>query len=235
MSLARFCNRIVIPLALGTAVFLGSSKHVKANVILPNLPPGSQYEIIFATSNQTAVSSGSLGFYNNFVTTSSGTLNSILPAGVTWHAVASTGASPNDARDNAPSSASIPIYNTHGIEVSAGNLYSGGSLLAPIQYDENGNSPPINLIWTGADSLGGSLNPLGTSTPEYGDSNATTTGWITGDPDGAFSNGVAWPLYALSSPITVVPEPATLSLLGTSLFALGVFARASRRLRTATK
>ena len=132
MSLARFCNKVILIAAVGTAVFMGSSRHLLAQVTLPNLPPGSQYEIIFATSTETAVSSGSLGFYNSFVSTSAGTLNSLLPPGVTWHAVASTGAAPNDAKDNAPSAAGIPIYNTHGIEVSPGNLYSGA---VPPFYD----------------------------------------------------------------------------------------------------
>jgi hypothetical protein len=200
------------------------TKELLANVILPNLPPGSQYQIIFATSTETAVTSGSLGFYNNFVTTAAGTLNSILPAGVTWHAVASTGASPNDAKDNAPSFSNIPIYNTQGVKISAGSLYAGNSLLAPIKFDENGNLPPINLIWTGADSVGGSLNPLGSATPEYGDSNASTTGWITGDPSGAFSAGTPWPLYALSSPITVVPEPASFGLLVAGLLSISAIA-----------
>jgi hypothetical protein len=232
MSLARFPRRTVIIALAVTAVFLVSSRCVLATVILPNLPPGSQYQIIFATSNETAVTSGSLGFYNNFVTTSAGTLNSLLPASVTWHAVASTGTAPNDAKDNAPSFSNIPIYNTHGIKVSAGNLYSGNGLLANIQFDENGNLPPIDEIWTGADALGGSLNPLGSANPEFGFSDQTSTNWITGN---TLSNSIPWPLYALSSPITVVPEPATLSLLGTGLLALGVFVHARHLRRMATK
>ena len=228
MSLARFCNKVILIAAVGTAVFMGSSRHLLAQVTLPNLPPGSQYEIIFATSTETAVSSGSLGFYNSFVSTSAGTLNSLLPPGVTWHAVASTGAAPNDAKDNAPSAAGIPIYNTHGIEVSPGNLYSGASLLSTIQYTETGGQPPIDEIWTGSDASGSSLNPLGSANPEFGFSDQTSTSWITGQ---TLSNSIPWPLYALSSPITVVPEPATLSLLGAGLLAIGAVVSASRSRR----
>ncbi len=50
MSLAGYSNKVVMLAVLGTAVVTGTSKHLLATVTLPNLPAGSQYEIIFATS-----------------------------------------------------------------------------------------------------------------------------------------------------------------------------------------
>jgi hypothetical protein len=200
---------------LAIAIVTSWSAPLFATVTLPNLPPGSQYEIIFATSDQIAATSGSISTYNSLATSDAAPLNALLPGGVTWHAVASTLSTAASA--NAPSS-NIPVYNTHGIEVS-GNLYSG-SVLAPVSYDENGNAPPIDLIWTGATSTGGiSVNPMGSADAEFGNSDQSGSGWITGST--GTPSGVPWPIYALSSPITVVPEPGTISLLAVALAGFG--------------
>jgi hypothetical protein len=191
----------------------------------------NRVSVDLATSGEISASSSSTSTYNSFVTSQAAPLTAILPAGVTWDAVVSTGASPNDAKDNAPSFANIPIYNTDGLKVSAGSLYSGASLLSDINFDQNGNTPPIDLIWTGATALGAvSSNPLGSSDPEFGNSTATSTSWITGSSGDPAS--IVWPVYALSSPITVVPEPTTLSLLGVALLGLGGFFFTRRRRKT---
>jgi hypothetical protein len=225
MSICRFPNQLAL-LASATFILAGTSTRLFATLILPNLPPGSQYQIIFATAGEIDATSGSISTYNTFASNSAGTLNSLLPAGVTWKAVASTLSTAASA--NAPSFSNIPIYNTHGIKVSAGNLYSG-SLLAPVSFDQNGNAPPIDLIWTGATAAGGiPSNPLGSAVPEFGNSNDSNSNWITGlSGDGS---NIPWPVYALSSPITVVPEPAALSLAG-AIACLGgiLFVRRGRK------
>jgi hypothetical protein len=215
MSIGRFVHRLIV--ISFAAIAAAWSAPIFATVTLPNLPPGSQYQIIFATSDEIGATSGSISTYNTLATTDAAPLNALLPAGVTWHAVGSTLTTAASA--NAASFSNIPIYNTHGIEVSAGNLYSG-SLLSTIQYDENGNPPPINEIWTGATSAGGiSANPLGSSFAEFGFSDQTSANWIAGSNN--TSSGIGWPIYALSSPITVVPEPGTLSLILVAVVSLG--------------
>ena len=234
MSKSQFSRRVVLFVMIFVAMFIGLAGRVSATVILPNLPANSEYQLIFATSGEINSTSGTIGTYNAFVSANAAPLTAILPAGVTWNAVVSTGASPNDAADNAPSFANIPIYNTQGIEVSPGGLYSGTGLLSAIDYDQNGTlvaqSAGTNLIWTGATALGAvSANPLGASSPEYGMANATSSNWITGNN---LSNSIRWPVYALSTPITVVPEPTTLSLLGAAMLALGRFLFTRRRMKT---
>jgi hypothetical protein len=203
----------------------------KANVILPTLPPGSKYELVFATSGEVTGGSSNIGAYNAFATSQAASLAALLPAGVTWNAVVSTGtAAADEAVNNAPSSASIPIYNVLGTEISAGNLYSG-TLLAPIDFTQAGGTPPTTQIWTGSSTSGTSLNPLGgPSDPEYGLYNSSGASWIASANN--LSAGIGWPIYVLSSPITVVPEPGTLSLMAVALLC-GAGAVLQRRRKSA--
>jgi hypothetical protein len=217
--LASF-TRLVVGAALCACLMAPTS--AVATVILPSLPPGSQYQLVFATSGEIAVTSSSISTYNTYATSQAASLAALLPAGVTWHAVVSTGTSPNDAVDNAPSTAGIPVYNTQGIEVSAGSLYSG-TLLAPINYTQSGGNPPITLIWTGSDPFGHALNPLGGADPEYGLSNSSTANWAAFAAD--TPAGIPWPIYVLSSPITVVPEPSTISLFAIALAGTAIMLR----------
>ena len=148
---------------------------------------------------------------------------------MTWNAVVSTignietGLGEAQANENAPFTSSIPVYNTAGqlIADAATPLY-GGSLINPILYDQNGDafSTPV---WTGSNADGTSEWPLGgqdqDGEPNIGVSGNSTGQWIH---DGADGQEFPLPLYALSSPITVVPELTTLTLLGSALLGLGV-------------
>ena len=190
-----------------------------ADVIPPNLPAGSEYELAFVTRNARNATSVYIADYNSFVTQEAAQ-NSGLPQGVTWHAIASTAGDLNtglgqaDANQNAPFTPSIPVYNTAGqlVANATAPLY-GGALIDPIDYDQFGNFF-MTGVWTGSNTDGTTDFPLGGQSsygwPDTGYSTNTNSQWIHNGRD---SQGGGAEFYALSSPITVVPEPGTLALL----------------------
>ena len=75
------------------------------------LTPGfDQYRV--CNRDDPAVSSSDISTYNAFVTSEANQDSVLSSLGVTWHAIVSTAAV--DAKSNAPSLASIPVYDTEG-------------------------------------------------------------------------------------------------------------------------
>jgi hypothetical protein len=218
------------------AVLLGSiAAHAGTIFTTPTgLAPGTQYQLLFVTSDTTFATSSTISDYNTFVTAEAA-LNSTLAAfdsanGVTWTAIGSTTAV--NANANAPSSGLV--YNLESTELASAGVY-GGTLLSPVGFDENGNSSGIE-VWTGSTTSGtaaGGINDLGQDFPEFGLANLATAGWIA-DANGTESdNGLG--IYALSSVITVpqtsstTPEPGTLALTACAALLLLGARRVGRR------
>lgn len=212
-----------------------STTAARAVVTLPNLPVGSEYELIFVTSGTITATSPDISVYNSFVI-SQAALSPSLPS-ASWSAVVSTPGI--DAVSNAPTYSNIPIYNTAGQLVASGSAgFWSGSLQHAINYDQQGTVSNTE-VWTGTNPVGGSSADFGSvhqfamgeSTPQTGNSNPEFV-------DGGWSSyyfsasSGSLPVYALSSPITIsaVPEPkAWAALIG--LGAMGVVGFLWRRRR----
>jgi hypothetical protein len=226
------CRSFALQALVAFAAFLLLDDRAIASFIPPSgLPPGSKYEILFTTSDTTVATSSNIATYNNFVT-SEAALNTALPV-THWHALVST--SSVAARLNAPSSASIPVYDTLGNLITNSGLYSGLPLSVP-GTDEFGNGrTSSDFVWTGSTTSGDPASFLyagGTGTWYTGDGRTswTGTGWI----GYGFEQSSPGPdqhslhLYALSDPIST-PEPASLTLLCASVIAFGAFRVGCRR------
>jgi hypothetical protein len=226
---------IAVVLLVAVAVFVSPSTRVWAGFIPPSgLVPGSQYEIAFVTAGGIAATSSAISTYNTFAT-SQAALDTSLPSGLTWNAIVSTAS--ENANVNAPSSGSIPVYDTQGnLITNPGQSLYGMSSATPglfgIEYDQNGNlvannisieGTPSPIMWTGSSDIGvgvsgetlGSSNPIMTLVSGYGQ------GWLDGEPLTLFhlvgspppTVSSLFPVYALSSPITfTAPEPSSIML-----------------------
>jgi hypothetical protein len=226
---------MICKLTLGAAILGLSAGYAGTIFTTPTgLTPGTQYQLVFVTSDTTFATSSTISDYNTFVTNEAA-LNATLAAfdsanGVTWTAIGSTTAV--NANTNAPSSGLV--YNLENTELAASGVY-GGTLLSPVGFDENGNSSS-NAVWTGSNTSGtvaGGINDLGQTFPEYGFANLATAGWIA-DTNGIESDNDL-SLYAISSVITVpqvssTPEPGTLGLTAcAALLLFGVSRLVGRR------
>jgi len=215
--------------ALAATMLAGTAM---ADFVRPDLQPNSRYQLLLITTNGAHNGQSSeITVYNDWV--AGQITNPTLTAlGATWKALVSTPTV--DARDNQPTYSNIPIYNTAGERLAqdGGDLWDG-KIDYPVT-DQYGVYFPLDrtyCIWTGTSILGvaeeGGLG--GSNHPAYGVSNFTNSTWyIDSDWIDAYPHNLnsanPYLFYALSSPITVAPEPSTLALLG--MGALGLLAYA---------
>ncbi len=215
-----------------------------AGPILPDLAPGSQYQLIFVTSDTIVGTYGTEAPYNALVNTDAAALNTLLASagitGITWSAITST-ADGVEARYNAPWEG-VPVYRLDGVQVNYPNtsLYSASfdsstGLSNPVLYDQAGFVGPVEDVWTGSEPTGGNTQPQyfalgGSRFPYYpyavavfGRTDATSDSWLYAGNDVPSDN---LSLYGLSSVITVpAPEPGTLALAVAGAMAFVVIAQ----------
>ena len=209
-----------------------------ADAELPTgLAAGSKYQIMFMTTDGTTASSSNIATYNSFVTAQAKESPTLGGLRATWTAIVST---PTFSASNATNTTNVPIYDTRGdlLASSFPALRADPDFLGPA-YDQLGKINDQVWVWTGCWLPNGSLtssyqgHTLSTSEPiwgydiaAFGDFHTYNQGWLC--DDAASQNGYSDCFYALSSPITVVPEPASLMLLGSATLGLAlVFLAAS--------
>ena len=213
-----------IAVFLLAAVVALSTEKVMAGFVQPNLPPGSQYQLIFYTTNVTAATSSDIGYYNSFVQADAA-IDPSLPS-VTWNAIISTATI--DAVTNAPNP-ELPVYDVdaylvapavsaHGINNLYTDVYSGYPHPIGNEFGTY-NAPYQGNIWSGGGADGKEwLGDFGVGTNQSGVSLAEvgTREYIGGG--GSFNEANLWPVFALSAPLTIpIPEPATVTLLGSAV------------------
>jgi hypothetical protein len=202
---------------------------------------GAQFRLVFRTDGDYQALSTSIDWYNAQVTADANT-NADLN-GLGWYVIGSTTAVNAKANTyTGTSDPSVPIYKLSGLIVAASNgqIWSGASYA----IDNPINDTPQGAVKTaqvhsgtrvtGVTSswpLGGALD-AGTLRTNWGDPGTTYVNWIHksgGWPPGWGANPSAnlQGLYGMSGVLTVIPEPATLALLG--LGGLGLILGRKRR------
>src|SRR5262249_45209929 len=128
-------NSITIALAIFVFGMAGTAS-AQINLYDPNgIAFGTQYQLIFVTSDTTAATSSAITTYDAFVQ-SEAALNPVLAAlNTTWTVVGSTNGS--NAKGHSPSTGLVFNLNGDLVADSADPLY-GGSILNPVDFDENG-------------------------------------------------------------------------------------------------
>jgi hypothetical protein len=239
-----FAAVVGLVLALAPAVSANVIASNDSLVLTLGLAEGQTFRLVFATSTKTTATSADIGYYNTFVNNAAnnvGSTGSIVAAyGWTWYAIASTAQWTDEfsvlhpavsAIDNTLTTGTgFPIYRVgEGYGKKANNyvdLWDGN--FCELQWTQSGAYWPGEGIWTGTNGLGGtptSGRPLGTTVngnPLAGYTNTTSLGmefwndmstWC-GRPSKSENINNSHSLYALSGPILIIPEPATLALLG---------------------
>jgi len=185
------------------------------------LSPGDEYQLVFVTSKSTGATSHDLSYYETFVNDVAA--NDTELAEINWHPIVSTNSS--DARDTAMVHG--PVYNLDdNLVAHSFSDWWRAFHWAPIHITEKGD-PLLYPVWTGTDTDGTAASfPVGGGSATFGYSGSILTTWINqGAADAVFS----YPLYALSDPITVVPLPGAVWLLGSGLSFVFLFRRKTKR------
>lgn len=225
-------NRQIASLFLAAVAGLAAS--VNAQVIAPNVPAGTQYRVVFASTNSYQAynttnpsQTRSLSYWQNIVNaeaaaSSSSTItgNTFTLVGSIFDATLGTFNGTTLAGMSDTVSDNIPVYNTLGQLVAADSVsFWSASHQAGINGDRNGNTV-TGSAWVGWFPTLQTFRPFGATNVYFG--GVANTNWISTTLGG--TNFLR--IYAISAPITAVPTPGAAALIG-----LGGLAATRRRRR----
>ena len=191
----------------------------------PSLSPGATYHFAFVTLGATTANSGNVADYNSFVNSEAAASTAFSGLGsVNWNAVVSTfdGANTVNAIDNAPISGEVFLLDGITRLATGETDLWDGSLENSYSIDQNLDTYGGD-VWTGTQNTGAAAAgfALGDIEVIHGLSGATGGAWINASVATA---SVTFPVYAVSDPLTVVPEPSV-QLLGLIALATWAFSR----------
>ncbi len=231
--------KVAKELAIGTAAAVLGAPMAFADVATPTgLAPGSSYDVIFVTSDQTQARSADISTYNGIANTDA--TQAGLPGAKAIAGTPTVTALQNICGASTAACADVPVYDVAGnlIANSVASLFDAANipLLHPITLTQTGAAAGASYIWTGS-APDGTLpsfrtfrgSPVFTSitvtsalggVPKYGSSYGADG--VYGSVGQSFLRGnsanhtrnFSYPLYGLSSPLTVAaPEPSSMYLL----------------------
>lgn len=208
---------------------LASADSASAAVVLPNLPAGSQYRIVFITStgyasyNSTTPSqTRSLSHWDNIVNAEADLSSSTTVQGATFHVVGSV--FDGSTTHNGPVVAgmnlsdNIPVYNTQGQLVAANSAaFWSENHAGAMNTDRNGDTRNTNY-YNGWFPTLQTFRPFGHGAQTYFSNSSTNVApWAGG---GTLGSTNFLPVAAISEPLTAVPEPGAAMLGGIALLGL---------------
>lgn len=236
MRIQAMASHVLMVMLLGF-----TTSHAAVVTVPTGLSPGDQYRLAFVTSATRDATSTNVADYNSFVTGVASTSPSLLALGTNWTAIVST--SSVVARDNTSTNPAVttgaPIYllNDTRLADSNADLWDG-SLDAPLDITELGNSVPPSTwwVWTGTLSYGtivGSthLGSDGLSLAYTGITSFSASQWVEGSISFI---GDQNHFYAISDTLTVqpVPVPPAVWLFASAFGVMGWMRRNSNYAQT---
>lgn len=226
-------RQLIVSLVAAVASFVASTVAAQAQVVAPNLPAGTPYRVVFASTGSyqsynttTPSQTRSLSYWQNIVNNEAAASSSPTITGATFRLVGSVFDAALGTTISAPTltgmsntvSDGIPVYNTLGQLVATDSVaFWSGTHLAAMNTDRNGGTLPAGAVWTGwTPTLNNRM---------FGSSLATffgNSGQTTWNPGATLGSTSFLRIYAISAPI--IPTPGAAALLG-----LGGLAMVRRR------
>lgn len=210
------------------ALLLAAAAPLHAAVVLPSVAPGTQYRIAFVTTSgyasynaTTPSQTRSVAYWDGIVNAEADLSSEPTVQAATFHLVGSLydGVSSINAPTVSGTAAadSIPIYNTRGELIAVGsNAFWSADHTAAMNGDRDGGTLTGNA-WAGWIPTLPTFRPFGSAGQTFYTNVGATTTWSNGNVLGS-TNFLR--VFALSEPITAVPEPSTALLGGVALLGL---------------